>query len=71
MNVRFFDKEHEDLNAANKLTERSINELVREAVRAYLTKLKLKLPQSICTTQASNPYHTISLPFSANICVPM
>ena len=40
MNVRFSDQEHKDLKTASKAQERSINEIVREAVRGYLTKLE-------------------------------
>ena len=40
MNVRFSDQEHKDLKAASETMERSINEIVREAVRVHLTKLK-------------------------------
>ncbi len=36
VSVRFADKEHEDLVFLSKQTERSINELVREAVRKYV-----------------------------------
>ena len=45
LNIRFSDKEHEDLQKASQQSERSINELVREAVREYLLKLGASNPQ--------------------------
>ncbi|BAY45676.1 hypothetical protein SAMD00079811_32830 [Scytonema sp. HK-05] len=45
LNVRFSDKEHKDLQQASQQLERSINELVREAVREYLLKLGASNPQ--------------------------
>jgi predicted HicB family RNase H-like nuclease len=44
LNVRFSDKEHKDLQCASQQLERSINELVREAVREYLTRLGASNP---------------------------
>ena len=35
LNVRLSDKEYEDLVKLSKLTERSMNDLVREAIRQY------------------------------------
>jgi predicted HicB family RNase H-like nuclease len=40
LNVRFSDQEHKDLQSASQQVERSINELVREAVRDYLSRLR-------------------------------
>ena len=45
LNVRFSDKEHKDLQQASQQLERSINELVRGAVREYLLKLGASNPQ--------------------------
>ncbi|MEI2580949.1 ribbon-helix-helix protein, CopG family [Scytonema sp. PRP1] len=45
LNIRFSDKEHKDLQQASQELERSINELVREAVREYLLKLGASNPQ--------------------------
>ncbi len=39
LNIRFSDREHEDLRKWSEKLERSINELVREAVRDYLSRL--------------------------------
>lgn len=39
LNIRFADQEHEELQKWSKKLERSINELVREAVREYLSKM--------------------------------
>ena len=36
VSVRFADKEHEDLVELGEQTERSMNDLIREAVRQYL-----------------------------------
>ena len=44
LNVRFSDKEHKDLQCASQQLGRSINELVREAVREYLTRLGASNP---------------------------
>ena len=38
LNIRFSDKEHKGLQHRSQQEERSINELVREAVRSYLSK---------------------------------
>ena len=40
INIRFADEEHKRLLELSKILERSINELVREAVREHLPKLK-------------------------------
>ncbi len=40
INIRFADEEHKKLYEFSQLLERSINELVREAVREHLPKLK-------------------------------
>ncbi|MBO3461415.1 ribbon-helix-helix protein, CopG family [Aetokthonos hydrillicola Thurmond2011] len=40
LNIRFSDKEHENLQQTSKNLERSINDIVREAVRQYLQKLE-------------------------------
>jgi predicted HicB family RNase H-like nuclease len=44
LNIRFSDKEHKDLQQTSQLLERSINEIVREAVREYMTKLGASNP---------------------------
>ena len=36
LNIRFSDKEHKDLQEMSQHLERSINDLVREAVREHL-----------------------------------
>jgi len=36
ISIRFADKEHDELSALSKEMERSINDLVREAVRQYI-----------------------------------
>jgi predicted HicB family RNase H-like nuclease len=36
VSVRFADKEHEDLALLSEEKERSLNDLIREAVRQYL-----------------------------------
>ncbi len=38
VSVRFADQEHEGLAALSEQTERSLNDLIREAVRQYLEK---------------------------------
>jgi predicted transcriptional regulator len=38
LTVRFSDKEYQDLSKISQKTERSFNELVREAVRQYIEK---------------------------------
>ena len=40
INIRFADEEHKKLQELSNILERSINELVREAVREHLPKLK-------------------------------
>ncbi|HAZ47627.1 MAG TPA: CopG family transcriptional regulator [Cyanobacteria bacterium UBA11369] len=45
LNVRFSDKEHENLKETSQRLERSINDLVREAVREYLLKLGASNPE--------------------------
>ncbi|WP_442994328.1 ribbon-helix-helix protein, CopG family [Scytonema sp. PRP1] len=35
LTVRFSDKEHQDLTKLSEKTERSLNDLIREAVRQY------------------------------------
>ncbi|NJR48903.1 MAG: ribbon-helix-helix protein, CopG family [Leptolyngbyaceae cyanobacterium CSU_1_3] len=36
ISVRFADKEHEDLEKLSQQLERSMNDLIREAVRKYV-----------------------------------
>jgi predicted DNA-binding protein len=36
VSVRFADKEHEDLEKLSQELERSMNDLIREAVRQYI-----------------------------------
>ncbi|MFB2767887.1 ribbon-helix-helix protein, CopG family [Pelatocladus sp. BLCC-F211] len=38
LTVRFSDKEHQDLTKLSQKTERSLNDLVREAVRQYIER---------------------------------
>lgn len=38
LTVRFLDKEHQDLTKLSQKTERSLNDLVREAVRQYIVR---------------------------------
>lgn len=38
LNIRLSDKEYENLVKLSKLTERSMNDLVREAIRQYTVK---------------------------------
>ncbi len=38
LTVRFSDKEYQDLTQISQKTERSLNDLVREAVRQYVEK---------------------------------
>ncbi len=45
LNVRFSDQEHKELQNASQLLERSINDLIREAVRDHLLKLRASNPQ--------------------------
>ncbi|BAZ20099.1 hypothetical protein NIES4073_09750 [Kalymmatonema gypsitolerans NIES-4073] len=45
LNIRFSDKEHKDLQETSQRLERSINDLVREAVREHLLKLGASNPQ--------------------------
>lgn len=44
LNIRFADSEHKELQMWSQKLERSINELVREAVREYLSKLGASKP---------------------------
>jgi predicted DNA-binding protein len=37
-NLRLSDKEYEDMKKMSALTERSINDLIREAIREYVEK---------------------------------
>lgn len=46
LNIRFSDKEHKDLQKASQECERSINDLVREAVREYLLRMGASNPHS-------------------------
>ena len=45
LSVRFSDEEHKQLKTTSAQLERSINELIREAVRQYLSKLGTSNPQ--------------------------
>ncbi|WP_414581257.1 ribbon-helix-helix protein, CopG family [Scytonema sp. PCC 10023] len=38
LTVRFSDKEHQDLTKLSQNTERSLNDLIREAVRQYIER---------------------------------
>ena len=38
LTVRFSDKEHQDLTNLSHKTERSLNDLIREAVRQFVEK---------------------------------
>ena len=53
INIRFADEEHKKLQELSKVLERSINELVREAVREHLPKLE---------ASATNLTQTLPLP---------
>lgn len=44
LTVRFSDREHEGLTRLAQQTERSMNDLVREAVREYLDIRGVKTP---------------------------
>jgi predicted DNA-binding protein len=54
INIRFADEEHKKLKEVSQLLERSINELVREAVRKYISESGFSETSLTCMLPLSN-----------------
>ncbi|MGB3509843.1 MAG: ribbon-helix-helix protein, CopG family [Microcoleaceae cyanobacterium] len=65
INIHFADEEHKKLQEASKLLERSINELVREAVREHLSKLRRSATSLTCLSPLSNTIASTTILFSS------
>ncbi|GEM_PF-1272264 len=63
-NLRLSDKEYEDMKKMSALTERSINDLIREAIREYVEKKERDTKGFIPLCRISRPClkHRCSFP---------